>query len=147
MQGELVWNDGELIALVTKENIKAMNKAAITVQAKAKELISGAGSGRLYKRGNKQHSASSPGSPPASDTGILANSVSFEVTQKGIRINGAVGPDINKIQAQSPRVDPDYGYFLEVGTKHIAARPWLKPALIKSRRQIMKLFTIANKSI
>jgi len=145
--GTLTWNGGDLIAEVTDENIKAMNKAAITVQAKAKELIGGSGSGRLYKRGQKSHRASLPGRPPARDTGILANSVTFEVNQVGNEIKGTVGPDVDKIQSESPRIDPDYGFFLEVGTKNIRKRPWLKPALRKSRKKILSFFTIANKNI
>lgn len=156
--GTLIWNDKEFIALATKENIKAMNKAAITVQATAKKLIGGAGSGRLYRRrkqtgkrgtftANQWHRASKPGDPPARDSGVLANSVTFEVSRKGDRIKGSVGPDINKIKQQSPRTDPDYGFFLEVGTRDIAKRPWLKPALIKSSRKILTFFRVVNKRL
>ena len=156
--GTLIWNDKEFIALATTENVKAVTKAAIIVQAKAKKLIGGVGSGKLYRRrkqtgkrgtftANQWHRASKPGQPPARDTGILANSVTFEVTRKGDRIKGSVGPDIAKIKAQSPRTDPDYGFWLEVGTKDIAKRPWLRPALVKSRRKIKRLFTIINKRL
>lgn len=156
--GTLIWNGDELIAIATQANIKAMNKAAITVQATAKKLIGGTGSGRLYRRRRQTgkrgsfkasdfHRASSPGNPPARDTGILANSVTFEVSVKNDRIKGSVGPDIAKIKAQAPRSDPDYGYFLEVGTRNIEKRPWLKPALVKSRRKILGFFTVANKRL
>lgn len=156
--GTLIWKGDELIALATQANIKAMNKAAITVQATAKKLIGGTGSGRLYRRRKQTgkrgsfresdfHRASKPGSPPARDTGILANSVTFEVSVKNDKIKGSVGPDITKIKAQAPRSDPDYGYFLEVGTSKIAKRPWLKPALVKSRRKILTFFTVANKRL
>jgi hypothetical protein len=144
MAGKLTWNGDRFLAEVTQENIKAMNKAAITVQATAKMLIGGAGSGRLYKRGSKSHRASSPGDPPARDTGILANSISFEVAQRGNEIKGYVGPDIDKIRSQSPRTDPDYGWFLDQG-KGLEARPWLRPSLIKSRSRIKKFFEVANK--
>ena len=156
--GTLIWNDKEFIALATNANIKAMNKAAIIVQAKAKKLIGGVGGGKLYRRrkqtgkrgtftANQWHRASKPGQPPARDTGILANSVTFEVSRKGDRIKGSVGPDIDKIRSQSPRTDPDYGFFLEVGTRNIAKRPWLKPALAKSRRKIKRIFTVVNKRL
>jgi len=141
------WTPNKLIAEVTAVNLVAMNKAAITVQGKAKELAGGTGSGRLYKRGKKTHRASSPGSPPARDTGILVNSISFDVRRKGSLIVGSVGPDIDKIGSKRPRVDPDYGFFLEVGTKNIGERPYLRPALIKSRNKIMKFFKQANSRI
>lgn len=169
-EGEIEWNGDKFFAMATEANIKAMNKAAITVQAKAKKLIGGAGSGRLYRRrrqkgkrgtftANEWHRASKPGQPPARDTGILANSVTFLV-RHGIKpgvtdiigvndltVVGSVGPDIDKIRMQSPRTDPDYGFFLEVGTKNIAKRPWLRPALNKSRRKILRLFRITNTSL
>ena len=168
--GTLEWNGGKLIALATDANIIAMNKAAIIVQAKAKKLIGGVGTGKLYRRrkqtgkrgsfkGSDFHRASRPGKPPARDMGILANSVTFTVLQgikpgsrdiigvNDLTIVGRVGPDIAKIKAQAPRTDPDYGFWLEVGTRTIAKRPWLRPALKKSRRKIKRLFTIANKRL
>ena len=168
--GSLEWDGDKFFAMATKANIKAMNQSAIIVQAKAKKLIGGVGSGRLYRRRKQTgkrgsfrasdfHRASKPGQPPARDSGILANSVSFLVrfgiradTKDIINMNdvtvvGSVGPDNDKIKAQSPRTDPDYGYFLEVGTKDIAKRPWLRPALAKSRRKIKRLFKITNKRL
>jgi hypothetical protein len=168
--GSIEWNGEELIAAATQANVNAMTKAAITVQATAKKMIGGTGSGRLYRRRKQKgkrgsfrasdfHRASAPGRPPARDSGILANSVTYQVrlgTKAGTKdiinksdliVVGTVGPDIDKIKSQSPRTDPDYGYFLEVGTKDIAKRPWLKPSLIKSRRKILRFFKQANKNI
>jgi len=145
--GTLEWNGDRFIALATQENVKAMNKAAITVQAKAKQLAGGPGSGRIYKRKGVTHRASRPGQPPARDTGILVNSVSFNVSEKNNEIRGTVGPDIDKIRRDSPRTDPDYGFYLEFGTRNIAPRPWLRPALRKSRNKILRIFKFANKSL
>jgi hypothetical protein len=69
------------------------------------------------------------------------------IDRDDLTVVGSVGPDIDKIKAESPRTDPDYGFWLEVGTKDIAKRPWLKPALIKSRRRILRLFKRANRNI
>lgn len=147
--GTLEWNGAKLIAAATAVNIEAMKKAAITVQANAKILIGGPGSGRLYRRKNGiTHRASSPGKPPARDTGILATSVDYEVSVNHGRVTGRVGPDIDKIRQKKPRTNPDYGHFLDVGVKKgkrvIRPRPWLKPALIKSRKKILTFFKIAN---
>jgi hypothetical protein len=168
--GTLEWNGDKFFAMATEANVRAMNKAAILVQAKAKKLIGGVGSGKLYRRRKQTgkrgsfrasdfHRASAPGQPPARDTGILANSVTF-MTRHGLKpgvtdisgmndltIVASVGPDIDKIRMQSPRTDPDYGYFLEVGTRTIAKRPWLRPALIKSRRKIKRLFTVVTQRL
>ncbi len=149
--GELDWEGDRFFLLATNETVKAMKKAAIYAQGVAKEMIGGVGSGRLYRRRRQKgkrgsfaasdfHRASAPGDPPARDTGILANSVSHTVKVKGLVVSGQVGSDIDKIRSKDPTSDPEYGLFLEMGTKNMAARPWLRPSLIKSTPMIEKFF-------
>lgn len=151
--GELEWSGDEFFLLATNETVKAMKKAVIYTQGIAKEMIGGVGTGRLYrkrrqkgKRGSFRasdfHRASAPGNPPARDTGILANSVSHTVKVKGLIVSGHVGSDIAKIRSKDPTSDPEYGFFLEMGTKNMAARPWLRPSLIKANPMIEKFFRV-----
>jgi hypothetical protein len=165
--GSLEWNVTEFLTLATDVNMEAMKKATIFTQGVAKKMVGGVGSGRTYKRGvNKKfirtatttgkldrrfkqnrartHRASSPGSPPARDFGILANSISFTVKRRRSIINGFVGSDIDKIRSQSPTSDVEYGLHLEMGTKRMAARPWLRPSLRKATPTINKIFRKAN---
>jgi hypothetical protein len=141
--GSINWNGDEVFKKAVKLVEVAMTKATIFTQGVTKEMIGGVGKGRLYRRGKggkKSHRASAPGDPPARDTGILANSVTFEVKREGSMIIGRVGPDIDKIKSQKPRTDPDYGFWLDKGTKKIARRPWLLPSRIKAESTIQKIF-------
>lgn len=149
--GDLDWDGDKFFLLATKETVKAMKKAAIFTQGVAKEMIGGVGSGRLYRRRRQKgkrasfaaadfHRASAPGDPPARDTGILANSVSHTVKVKGLIVSGFVGSDIAKIRSKDPTSDPEYGLFLEMGTRDMAARPWLRPSLIKATPVIQRIF-------
>jgi len=63
------------------------------------------------------HQASAPGEPPAVDLGALRASV---VAQLGRDELGLF------VQAGTPLA---YGGWLELGTRHIEPRPWLRPAV------------------
>lgn len=82
-------------------------------------------------RGNKygEHYASRPGNPPNTDTGRLVGSIEFDYDQ-----------DTNSAQVGT---NLDYGAWLEFGTSTIAARPWLKPAFDKHKKEILNSFKAA----
>lgn len=144
--GSLKWNGIEFMIAATTATVVGMRKATIFTQGVAKEMIGGTGTGRRYKRtkSGKFHRASSPGKPPARDSGILANSVSFDVKRTGFIVRGRVGPDISRIRGKRPRggkpiTDPDYGVYLEKGTSRMAKRPWLVPSVIKATPTIVRI--------
>jgi hypothetical protein len=156
--GSLEWNGDELVLFTGGVMVKAVTKASIFLQGGAKEEVGGVGKGRLYRRRKQKgkrgsfrvsdfHRASAPGDPPARDTGILANSVSFTVKQRTLKITGSVGSDIDKIRSKEPTTDPEYGVYLELGTSDIAPRPWLRPSLIKAKPTINKILNRAAGSI
>lgn len=98
--------------------LEALGRA---VAVKAQELrteiveqLSQPGRGQTYGR----HTASAPGDPPAVDTGRLRQSI---VALKVERYRWRVGTNV------------DYALALEFGTRHIAARPFLRPAAEKVR--------------
>lgn len=138
--GSLEWTPDDFLYGVADAVEEAMTKSCIHVERIARQSIGGKGSGRAYKRGKKIHKASAPGRPPARDTGTLASSVSYEVSRRGFNIQGRVGPDLGKIRMRSRHTEPDYGSYLELGTSRMKARPWLKPALIRSQHKIMQYF-------
>lgn len=77
---------------------------------------------RTYYTNNKTtgHHPSLPDNPPAPDTGNLRESIRYEVHKEGKEVYGIVG---------STQKDPNYAVYTEYGTKNMAPRPWLRPAM------------------
>lgn len=111
-------------ASIEKELTGAIRSAAEKVRGEAiQSILEGSKSGRVYKRGNVTHRASAPGEAPASDTGRLASSI--QVIQTGLESLVIAG-----------RGQVKYARFLEFGTSKMAERPFMIPALEKSRAWI-----------
>ena len=142
--GSLEWNGDQFFKLATDTAVTAMKKATIYTQGVVRKMVGGVGDGKRYKRtkSGKYHTASVPGKPPARDTGILASSISHTVKIEGTKIQGFVGPDIDKIRnrKKTGTTDPNYGFYLAEGTKYMKKRPWLKPSLIKAKSKIDDIF-------
>ncbi|AFD25824.1 HK97 gp10 family phage protein [Deinococcus gobiensis] len=98
----------------------AGKQAALIAQELRTEMVrnlSTPGQGREYPRGRgRVHRASAPGDGPAVDTGRLRQSIG-----------------IQRISPTHFRVGTNviYAPLLEFGTRKIAARPWLRPAVDK----------------
>lgn len=143
----LAWHGREFFTLATKETVRAMTKAAVVVEEKAKKIM-GTGASKFNTSGDTKskrgktsfHRPSAPGFPPAIDTGVLMSSVSHKVKTTASNVNGFVGSDIDKIRSKAEAgTDVEYGFYLEVGTKNMLARPWLRPALRKSEKDILRI--------
>ena len=80
--------------------------------------------GKHYRRGKNIHIASSPGNPPAIDSGDLIKSILFDVRPMEIEVGSII--DI-----------PPYPRYLEEGTEKMKARPWLEPAVEKHHKEII----------
>lgn len=74
--------------------------------------------GRVYRRGRRTHTASSPGAYPNTDTGALVNSMRSERRGNLLAIFGAFIL---------------YAKHLEFGTSHMAARPFMRPTFAALR--------------
>lgn len=90
--------------------------AALKIENHAKRaILRGPKTGRLYRGSKKKmHRASAPGEAPATDTGRLASSIYHRM----------IGADAAEVST-----DVDYAGYLEFGTRKMAPRPYLKPAL------------------
>jgi len=100
---------------------KAVLAGALMVESDAKLSIAhGVHSGRVY--GN--HIASAPGEAPATDHGMLVNSIQHWTSSDGLSVE--VGSKL------------DYAVDLEYGTKRMAARPFIDPAVEKNRAAIVE---------
>ena len=94
------------------------NQAVLGIQRTPK-------TGKTYKRKKKTHTASSAGNPPAIDGGTLVNSIKYEYDMAKDIFRGEVS------------ASTAYAADLEFGTVKMAARPFMQPALEKSRTKIL----------
>lgn len=101
----------------------ASQRAALKAQELRTEIVtqlSQPGRGREYQRGNVTHRASAPGDSPAVDSGRLRASIGVQKRGEG---HYRVGTNV------------EYAPLLEFGTRKMAPRPFMRPAVekVKSR--------------
>lgn len=115
MAGQVEFHDDVLEALFTVDGPVGVDirKRTVHVQQTAVRSVQQPGTGRRYGK----HVASAPGRPPATDTGRLANDIRSDVRVDEQGVVGTVG------------VSVDYGDDLELGTRHMEPRPFLRPSL------------------
>jgi HK97 gp10 family phage protein len=116
---------------VKKNAIKAVTRGASVVQEVAVKSITGgnkSGVTRTLYNPNRTHTSSAQGEAPASDTGFLVSNINTKIKTFG---NTVVG----QVRSEAP-----YSKALEFGTTKIMARPFLQPALTKSKRKIKTIF-------
>lgn len=107
---------------------QGVKQSAMMVRATAVESISnGSPSGIIYQKYNprRTHKASSPGEPPATDTGYLVNNIAVVIDADGL------GASIESRAA--------YSAALEFGTSQMQARPFMQPAIEENRPKIARL--------
>lgn len=98
------------VKLQTRQDLsKFLRRKAFEVERAAKLSMKG---------GGKPHIPSRPGEPPHVDEGRLRASITTEFQQTQNTMEARVGTNVR------------YGRFLEVGTRDIEPRPWLRPALM-----------------
>ena len=71
---------------------------------------------------------STPGDPPYKQTGRLRSSITHEMITDGQGAIARIGTNLK------------YGLYLELGTRRMAARPYLRRALDETRDEIRALF-------
>ena len=99
---------------------REITRTALAINADVKKRIQrGPKTGRTYRKSETvTHTASAPGQAPATDTGFLASSPYYEQSSP---LSATVGSRLA------------YAYFLEFGTRTIAARPSWVPAIEAER--------------
>lgn len=154
------WRGDAVFTLATEANVAAMKKAGLVVERDVKTHFTTVGGrsglakeGRVMvgkqqdKRGSytKFHYRSKPGEAPAVETGVLRASMMTDVSIVGLGVTGKVGPDIDHIRKHTdPGTDVEYALYLELGTRKMASRPFLRPALARTKRKIKAIFVKAN---
>lgn len=94
--------------------------------------------GKLYSKGYKNkkgktamHRSSSPGNPPAVDTGDLLRSIIVDARHTEVEVGSII-------------TNPPYPKWLEDGTARMAARPWLDPVV---RRQAPRIHMAVRRAL
>ena len=120
------WYADRCINEAEKVRKSALTKAALVVVREAKSSIGDTGIRGATKSERRKY-RSKPGEPPHRDTGTLLKAIDYEL----------VGNDTARVGVKKA---VKYGYWLEYGTSKMAPRPFLRPALAKSRKKIVKIF-------
>lgn len=115
----LTWY-GDAVAARLNERLHAgVEAAALAVLQYARQSVSRPNpTGRAPSR---------PGEPPKMVTGELRDSLGAAVAVEGERVVAVVGAGAR------------HALFLELGTRRMAARPFLRPALFNQRGEILRL--------
>lgn len=120
------WNDRQFEAEVKRANVAALKKACVLVVSSVKESFGDTGvTGATRKQRHANRSKADE--PPHVDTGALKRSITYEIEDEN---TGKVGA-----QAQI-----DYAILLELGTRNMEPRPYLRPAIIREKANILKCF-------
>jgi HK97 gp10 family phage protein len=119
----------EFKQMLEKSMLNKMQKAVMVVRNETVQTLSGGRSGRTYyvPGTHKKYTASAPGEAPASATGHLRQNVKTEVETNSESVIGYVG------------TEDDYGAILEMGTRHILPRPWLRPSFEKAEERVKEI--------
>lgn len=116
----------DLESKARKEIEDAVAAGTLAIHAEAVRSINAhMSSGATYGK----HTASKPGNPPNTDTGVLVKSIEFEIDKQNLE--GIVGTNLK------------YGVDLEFGTSKMEARPWLSRAFKVKAEEITKAFNEA----
>ena len=111
----------ELSSKFEQEAGRLVNRTAKNVRNNAIHLIRTPSMGRTYvqyKPFYKKHTASAPGDAPNRDTGQLGSSLI--VTR-----SGSTSAEV--------LANVEYAAYLELGTRHMAARPFMTPSVEQER--------------
>lgn len=116
----LIWKGEVVKKYLGKEAFNKLDELGEDVENAVKEFISQPGTGKMYRKGKTVwYQASAPGFPPTVKWGELKGSISYIVIVEAGTVYLYIG------------TTKDYGYWLEVGTEDMEARPWLSVILKK----------------
>jgi hypothetical protein len=128
----LEWNAGRFEKLMADKVESGMLKATIYVEGVAKQEVS---------RGNIHgDNPSLPGEPPKVVSGVLRSNITHEVVRNADTISGFVG--VRENVAYARRLELGFVGVDSLGRNiDQAPRPFLRPAVLRSRDKIVELIS------
>lgn len=135
MASQLKWNGKQFEAMLKKATSDGLKRAGVFYHSKCQQAVSRPNTGRSVKikrrvpGGNKRTrtiypNPSKPGEPPRLRTGFGRKNIVINHDPKGRYVR--VGIAANAM----------YMFYLEVGTRSIARRPWLLRTLMDNQQVI-----------
>lgn len=125
--------------------VKGLHNVALFAEARAQQSMGNAG-------GAIPHTPSAPGQPPEVQTGNLRRSMYAAALLDGSIISGGGPPDGGEIpdlgndaMVAVTGTSAGYGGFLELGTRNMAARPFLTPAAHEAAARAPELIAAVAK--
>ena len=115
-----------VIKAVKQASIPRIKRAAFLVEREAKLSMKRGGRG-TGARGGKTYLPAPPGMPPHVQTGNLRASIQSGPTQRGTYVVG-------------PTLQAWYGRLLEIGSRVMKKRPFMRPALQRAQRLFPAMF-------
>lgn len=104
-----------------------MGRAIRIARDEAQDSFMRAKSGRFYRRSSgEKYRASAPGEPPAIKDGNLSRSIKTMVLVRAAFVAGILSANTR------------YARFLELGTTRMLPRPYLRPAIMKKKSEIVR---------
>lgn len=123
MLKKLIWNGDKVLLDVKIKTGKNLTRACLFLEREIKTSMKAKGTGIKWL--GQSFISSAPGETPATQTGTLIRSVTSE-TEKLV---GRVGTNLK------------YGLYLEIGTKNIAPRPFLRSTFEKNKSKIAEIIS------
>lgn len=111
---------------LNKKGVTVLNRKGVSNSKAAKKKIQAV----TKFKGGRLHVASAPGQSPAVLFGNLARSVK-SAARKRISTNGMIGANLTIINP--------YANALEYGKRNLAPRPYVRPAIEKSKKEIKQI--------
>ena len=122
----LKWYGDDVYKKIHNEQKKRVRQAAIFLESYIRKSFK-PGSGNVYMVAGKPHHASAAGEPPAALSGNLRNSITHEIEEALWDIIGRVGTNV------------EYGKWLELGTKDMSPRPYLRRAIEENKQELVNI--------
>lgn len=110
---------------------QATDAGALVIQKRARIAMAQPKSGMSYSRGGRAHVASAPGEAPAIDTGNLTNSLQVK------RLSAT-----QQSAESACFTNAEYAAMLEYGTRRMAGRPFLRPAMDEGKAEIEAVIVV-----